>query len=1780
MLRKLIVNGNNNDTKDIPGIDNFELVKSVAVSNTRGPGSRQEMEANDDDIVEIKFEDSSTWIGNATEFQEIFNLGTKRDVDDDGFEVPTSLQSTTDRNVLQDLAINVFNFFKKKSSAIVDTSVRELAKKVEDKVQPQPGLYLLDSAMRKKLAGDIKEVNKPYLLFIHGTNSNSEGAFGDLLDFRQFGLWNTIISNYGDNILTFDHKTFTQSPLENVEELLQLLPANCILHLITHSRGGLLGDILARCNAGNTNVGFSDIEMSLLAEGQKKCMAAINTLARKKNITVQKFIRVASPSMGTSLLADRLDHYLNTALNFIGISTGMTTNPVYIALKTLLAQVAATKSKVDVLPGIEAMVPDSPFIKMLNNPANVIEAPLTVLSGNCTMHVELKALLVILTKLYFRRKNDMVVDTWSMYFGTPRKKDIWFFLDDSKGADHIHYFRSKDSQEAMVRALSATTDVIAGFKTLQEADISDASRNAAISPFITAEVKMDLDKISGTKPIVLILPGIMGSNLYRDEDKVWVDFWSFVKGDLVKLDINAGNISAPSLMGSSYRKLAKYLSGKYDVLPFAYDWRRSLTEEAKNLDNTIKTLLTKEQPIHVIAHSMGGVLFREFILLKDSQWAKLNSLQGFKTLLLGAPLGGSFLIPETLSGRGGNICKLSMIDLKHGKKELLQIFSQCPGLYHLLPLSAETHDFSKAKTWQDLLDNSQNIGTLPGNDVIKNFASFRDNILNNKNKIDYKNIIYVAGKSDSTTATYEIAKDGRDNGVIFKSTAEGDGSVTWASGIPEELIQRNAVFYCTTEHGELANDPDIFDAFTDLLATGTTSQLSKTPPLSRGGSQLTDNPKYEIVPVDAGNIEKIAMGVKKIDKEITTDTPLKLTMSNGNLACAQFPLLTGHFNKDGILSAEKVLDSCFNGMLREKHSLGIYPGRVGTSEIFLSYTTSPKGAVIVGLGELGELNGYQLELSITQGISKYLLELRDFEALNKEEFNNIFHSGIGISAIMVGCGYGGLSIESSLKSIILGVKKANSSVGGLNNTSLKKVETIEFIELYEDRSLQAFYTLKKLEADQHLNIVLPSGKIKKLPGFRKRVPLDNQQDWWQRVSVEVETKPSYYLKFTASTGSAREEVRNLNSNPVIIQHFIDKISGDDKWTPQLAKTVFELLVPNDFKDAVRNQYNILWKLDKYSAAFPWELLQDSATQSKPLCVSSGMIRQLATADYRTQIKRSYANNALVIGDPDTEGYAPQLPGAAEEARKVSDIISNNDFAVTTVIKKGFADNLQALFQDEYKMIHLAGHGFFKPEKEDEKKKKKDNPDNDEAAEVMPDSGMVIGKGIFLTTKEINQMSQVPEFVFINCCYLGKTDGLTEATSQLHYKLAANLGVQLIDMGVKAIIAAGWAVDDHSALLFAETFYKEMFAGAGFADAVQKARAECFDKYPNNNTWGAYQCYGDQFYKFTVRSNTKSKKYSYVLPMEVEIDLNNLYNKINDKYYSEKVLLEELEAIGKAIDRSAIRNGSITEMEAKILMALNKQTTAIEKINNMLKLEQADYTVSILENLASLNIKASRTATEKTEADVKKVIDDFAYLLKIGDTAQRHLLLGAAYKILFVKSVAPADKMEALKKAANEYRQAFEIAKKNNVGALDPLCTWVQLQSILMLCEKPGSTVNWGNTATKNKLPTIKTITGWLDKLLESGYEQDRDYEFWDLLNGANVLLTKLLLLPGNSVKETDILAAGKKEWGKTGAKLKIDAGIEYLNLLISGCNLSKQNKAKTVIIKLKKLVELLEKEKA
>ncbi|MBI3235652.1 MAG: CHAT domain-containing protein, partial [Bacteroidetes bacterium] len=316
---------------------------------------------------------------------------------------------------------------------------------------------------------------------------------------------------------------------------------------------------------------------------------------------------------------------------------------------------------------------------------------------------------------------------------------------------------------------------------------------------------------------------------------------------------------------------------------------------------------------------------------------------------------------------------------------------------------------------------------------------------------------------------------------------------------------------------------------------------------------------------------------------------------------------------------------------------------------------------------------------------------------------------------------------------------------------------------------------------------------------------------------------------------------------------------------EVAKTIFELLIPNDFKMAIRNQQNILVIVDKATAGYPWEMLQDISTQQSPISTTIGMIRQLATEDFSTSVNYTRANRALIIGDPVTQGFLPALGGAEEEAKHVSKLLLDNGFETISSIKQPSSSIIKSIFKSEYKVIHLAGHGFLD----------KDNPEN---------SGMVIGNGIFLTAKEIQQLTYIPEMVFINCCHLGKSDLNAENTTNQKYKFAANLGTQLIRMGVKVVVAAGWAINDTAALEFTKDFYNYMLEGQCFGDAIRNARKNCFFRFPETNTWGAYQCYGDQFYTLNKTAQVKRdvpKK--YYIAEQAKLDLENLMNSIEANY---------------------------------------------------------------------------------------------------------------------------------------------------------------------------------------------------------------------------------------------------------------------------------------------------------
>lgn len=1753
---KLLIYGEKIDDPGIQAPANVQHEGTYLIGGAmRGEAHTLELDLHKDNLIEFSFEDGSTWLCGPEDLERLFPEINIRERSTAGAPatLPLSIQSDRQqRNLAQSIALRLLRVFTKKA---LDTAVHTLAEKFEDKALGDlQGLLTLRqnfSFEQSRIAGG----DKPYLLFIHGTGSSTAGSFGRLAE--DSGLWQDLYDSYNGRVLALQHRTLTQSPLGNVLTLAEALPASITLDLVTHSRGGIVGDIFNRfcCNPE----GFSDSEMTYLRRHDRRqdidTIEQIRQTLRKKKITIRRFVRVACPASGTTLASSRLDFLLNMLLNLLGFIPGAAANPACIALKELLSHAVSTKDDAAVLPGLEPQNPESPFIGMLNNELaeTEIDTPLMVIAGNSNgMGSVGRGLLVIASRLFYRGKNDFIVDTASMANGARRAtQKVQYFLDEGSDVSHFNYFTNATTRKALLTALQHTgNELVPGFQWQQQRPASEEIRNAVIKSLqYGGEFR---NRITGRRPIAVLLPGIMGSNLSVDGDTVWINYARFLTGGLSRLEYDeqsAHDIRAVSLIKTSYGKLADHLENAgYDVVTFPFDWRLPMTQCAAALNALLSDLPRYRQPVKLIGHSMGGVLLRDFIIHYPDTWKALNAGAGFRLLFLGSPLHGSFRIPYVLFGLDDIIRTLNSIDLKHSKKDLVGIFRNLPGLLCLLPLTKDSfNDFADVRTWEQMRDRSGDLSwPIPDRKVLQAFGIYRDKILKDMNSIDFSNAVYIAGQNRAgkfTPSGYRFNNEGR---LEFLVTRAGDESVTWKHNIPDAISHAGNVYYSSVTHGELANDKSLFRPITDVLANGTTSLLRKTPPELRAGEEeMVARPSF-VFDRSPGSVEKNLMGLVTEESYEQGILPLSVSISNGDLKFASFPVLTGHFLHDGIFSAEKVINRYLDGEISKRMQLGLYPGEIGTCEILIAEQDEIprfKGAIIAGLGKQGNLSMFLLSQTVEQAVSKYLTGFNNKKVALPEAISGKGRN-LGISSLIIGCGYGGLTIENSIRAVITGVQNANRKIRQTYPDTTSLVNEIEFVELLRDRALGCIQALKKIgeDDDKSLQIVWKSKGIKRLLGWQQRLPTDNTSDWWTRITVKqledtkADGKPSVQkgLRYNISTDAAREEERFIRTGKATIMPLLDQMSELNQWNNDLAKTIFELLIPYDFKDQLKRQNNINWLVDKHTAAYPWELLHDSESNALPLSVNAGMIRQLATQEYRLNIKYAAGNTALVVGDPDLTGTPyKQLRGAADEAAQVHAMFTRQGIETGSELlaRASAAQILLGLFSKNYKILHLAGHGIF-------------NADPDEP------SGMVIGKDAYITTAEISQMSTVPELAFINCCYLGKTDGGAEATMQQRYRLAANIGTELIEIGVKAVVVAGWAVDDDAALAFTECFYQHMFRGYTFGEAIRKARRDVYDRFGHRtNTWGAYQCYGDPFYSLRAAEQNPEQQYRFIVPEEAEIELSRILTQIDIGEIHTGRILEKIRNISGAADQARIRNSEINTLEMMLYAALNQYALAIAAYEKPTVSGKADYSIRTMEKYCYVRAKyvvqqyrQNPAARPSANADIDLVLEDLIALKRFDNSAEWYNLMGSTCKRKAQVTRGPA-RIKALKDAAAAYAEA---CRKSPPGELHyPLTNWFAVLNILI---RSGHD-QWGRKGSSGL--SRNAVLQQLDKEIAlhlSGNSAAEDMSYWQLVALANLHCCRLQLDPVQS-RLDEVFRAYRNVWCYAGHNGNRQTEIEQLDFL-------------------------------
>lgn len=1745
--------------------DYFTVKESYEIASTRSDSDTHVVTIAENDFVELTFSDDTTWIGDSETLKELFpGIKAQSRSLANVPELPLSLPSDdTSRSLVSNIALKLFKVLTKKADK---QGIKEIASAIEDKgLEKRSGLYTVNSNFELSPYNASRSDGgaKKMLLFIHGTASSTTGAFDAL---KESDVWMDIQSHYQNNIIAFEHRTLTVGPFENVEELISLLPADTVFDVITHSRGGIVGELLMRFSEDAD--GFMEQSIKLLRnEGRENEVAIIKSVSEKigkAKIKIDRFVRVACTAAGTSLLAERTDIFLNTLINLLNLSKSLI--PVVGALKGLIAATIDSKNDFSELPGLEAQRPESVFVKALNtykyyddneNPVG-FDNRLIVISGNGKFSISLNGLKVILTKFFFKwQQNDLVVDTVSMYKGAKRKHAVQYYLDSGADTSHFNYFKNKTTRDALKQALFSATDRIPTFKELNGEDF-DAAAGRGIFGLDSGRLKPV--EPSGNKPVLILLPGIMGSFLDKHEKPLWINYLKFTLGGLLDLEIKENDgIAATGIIKSAYRDLVDYLSDQFDVLVFPFDWRKPLTLAGAALNDTVTRLFRLRKTVLLAGHSMGGLVIRDLIINHTDTWKILNSQQGFRVVLLGTPWLGSYRIPYVLSGKDSIIKQLNLIDIMHGKATLINMFSGFPGLLDLLPIHGDI-DFGSKKVWEDFRGASGLDMECMPDDLLKNFSDYSEFVKREIENIDYTNIIYVAGKDDETVKEYRI-----ENGSLqFYATAEGDQSVTWASGIPKQINRNTSVYYTNASHGALAKKAVLFKGIFDLLTAGTTAEheFSRTPPEVSAKDRSFASKEAFLFDSSESTVETNILGLGSfVDTEETNTPILNVSVSKGDMMFAKYPVMIGHFDYDGIYSAESIANEYLDNILVLKHRLGLYPGPINSSEFFYKADAQKDffpGCIVVGLGQSETLNAYQLALTVEKAVSDYLITYKKNEV--KKQTNNV-KKAIGLSSLLVGAGYGGMPIEGACRAILLGIIKANEKVVTLTGLQDLYVSELEFIELFEDKSISCYNSINTLinGNSDGMNLGWAEKFIRENPGGRRRLFTDVSNEWWQRLSVIANNAGSgaKTLSFYSSTNNAREEKNEMSDNIKALENMYEDISTNGQWSFDKAKTLFELLIPNDFKENIKRNAPIMWVLDTYTAAFPWELLQTGTASEKPLCVSAGMIRQLATSAYRRTNTQLKDNNVLVIGDPNLDNFsrAQQLPGAAREAKEVYELLKakgpkNVESSINLeppLINKRSNEILVGLYKQNYRIIHIAAHGFFDAK----------NPGN---------SGVLIGKvkdkdePVFLTPEHIAQLPGTPELVFINCCFLGKVNPYAEELSNNRYQLAANIGTALIQSGVKAVIVAGWEVEDEAAVAFSKKFYEEMLRGKYFGDAVLAARRYVYDNFRQTNTWGAFQCYGQPQFSLNIRSNEQVER-TYNIQQQAENDLDNLISKSEVPFYSNEELMEELKEISKSITKMGFDGANLKQLEARAYVELNDYTTAIEKYKELFKTEKANFNISSLELFQDIRVKQalfdflfSKSTSEEVAKHINVIddsIENLDRLLSIWITGERLSFIASAHKRKARMTDDTAQKKKIMALTANYYYSAYRILNDSY-----SFCNWLTMRTFL---EDDDATwtesyfekdpVEEGKRQSKQALINKRYVKTELKKI-EKKVQKNRNQAFWELTQTIDVALCHFLLEPGKKTNLEALKEAFSRVWHKMGSKNKKMRQWENIELMI------------------------------
>lgn len=583
----------------------------------------------------------------------------------------------------------------------------------------------------------------------------------------------------------------------------------------------------------------------------------------------------------------------------------------------------------------------------------------------------------------------------------------------------------------------------------------------------------------GWRGRVVAIHGIMGGKLAvregGDEDLVWLNVLRLAAGRIADFALDGHDAPAkPGLEVVSCGLLDEYLpllvelDGTWQVKPFAFDWRLDIGAAADRLDATIREWANGE-PVHIVAHSMGGLVARSFIRRHPDTWAAMADANGLRSggrlVMLGTPNHGSFAIPLVLTGEEGLVKTIARLDLRHAMPALLGIIGTFTGCYQMLPSPAlefgdERRRLYRQDTW----------GSFPVAQArLDAGAAFHESI---RDAVDPARMVYVAGYDQPTPHRLRVKGPGD---FEYRETRLGDGRV------PHELGRLEGVrtFYVDEVHGDLPKNERVLAGLHELLQSGETPTLRTEVPGGvrgaegpwRGASEVAPPP----APVPAPSRGAMPPRVQEAtERELASyfngglprrggtgpakapppaapkAAPAKrrrlvLEIAWGDIASAPGDAYcAGHYQGVLPMRGEAVLDAMVSGDVpaaqRAIHGAtkrGQLRAQVGDVEIFPTLRPAGRTVAIAGMGGAGTF-GREEARRLARAVVERVGSLPRVRTLN---------------TLLIGAGVGNLPLGVALEAFLAGVHDVLSQDGDV--PGLARIRIVERDRTTAERILAA-----------------------------------------------------------------------------------------------------------------------------------------------------------------------------------------------------------------------------------------------------------------------------------------------------------------------------------------------------------------------------------------------------------------------------------------------------------------------------------------------------------------------------------------------------------------------------------------------------------------------------------------------------------------------------------------------------------------------------------------------------